>query len=336
MAYLSPEAAKRLPTYKYHGGDRSKIYKYVLSPMAEKMVELCPTWLAPNVMTTVSFAFVWMTFILTVMYSPNFDGTMPGWVCVACGQFLFWYSIIDNADGKQARKTKSGSPLGLLFDHGCDAFGGVLTGLAISAAIKVGYGSIYAFLFWALTIIPFYIATWEHYVTGQLILPVINGPSEGIHGLVIVYYLLAVFGADFAHEIVPYFNRSGIDILFQGGVLLYIVTCVYQCFNVLYGAFKGKIDIDGRKYPSAGHCLLVLTPIFAIVATCGSWIALSPEFYKENTRLMLFTFGVLFARFVMHLMLSHVSYSLFKPDWKHLIPGLLVVGIVSLKAFNRR
>jgi ethanolaminephosphotransferase len=28
---------------------------------------------------------------------------------------------IDNLDGKQARRTKSSSPLGLLFDHGCDA-----------------------------------------------------------------------------------------------------------------------------------------------------------------------------------------------------------------------
>jgi ethanolaminephosphotransferase len=32
------------------------------------------------------------------------------------------YRIFDELDGKQARKTGSSSPLGLLFDHGCDAF----------------------------------------------------------------------------------------------------------------------------------------------------------------------------------------------------------------------
>ena len=36
--------------------------------------------------------------------------------CGLCGQTL------DNLDGKQARRTGSSSPLGLLFDHGCDAF----------------------------------------------------------------------------------------------------------------------------------------------------------------------------------------------------------------------
>ncbi len=29
--------------------------------------------------------------------------------------------ILDNMDGKQARRTKTSSPLGMMFDHGCDA-----------------------------------------------------------------------------------------------------------------------------------------------------------------------------------------------------------------------
>jgi phosphatidylglycerophosphate synthase len=30
--------------------------------------------------------------------------------------------MLDEMDGKQARKTGNSSPLGLLFDHGCDSF----------------------------------------------------------------------------------------------------------------------------------------------------------------------------------------------------------------------
>jgi len=33
------------------------------------------------------------------------------------------YRLLDEMDGKQARKTGNSSPLGLIFDHGCDAFG---------------------------------------------------------------------------------------------------------------------------------------------------------------------------------------------------------------------
>ena len=34
---------------------------------------------------------------------------------------LFIYQSLDAIDGKQARRTNSASPLGELFDHGCDS-----------------------------------------------------------------------------------------------------------------------------------------------------------------------------------------------------------------------
>jgi phosphatidylglycerophosphate synthase len=34
---------------------------------------------------------------------------------------LFLYQSLDAIDGKQARRTGSSSPLGELFDHGCDS-----------------------------------------------------------------------------------------------------------------------------------------------------------------------------------------------------------------------
>lgn len=30
--------------------------------------------------------------------------------------------------------------------------------------------------------VPFFFTTWEHYYTNELILPIINGPSEGVRG----------------------------------------------------------------------------------------------------------------------------------------------------------
>ena len=39
------------------------------------------------------------------------------------------YRVLDEMDGKQARKTGNSSPLGLLFDHGCDAFSAALVTL---------------------------------------------------------------------------------------------------------------------------------------------------------------------------------------------------------------
>jgi phosphatidylglycerophosphate synthase len=36
---------------------------------------------------------------------------------------VFVYQNLDNVDGKQARKLKNSTALGMIMDHGCDALG---------------------------------------------------------------------------------------------------------------------------------------------------------------------------------------------------------------------
>lgn len=45
-------------------------------------------------------------------------GVAPWWVYFLCGFAVLAYLHLDCLDGKQARRTKSSSPLGQLFDHG--------------------------------------------------------------------------------------------------------------------------------------------------------------------------------------------------------------------------
>lgn len=45
-------------------------------------------------------------------------GEAPRWVYFFLGFSVFTYLHMDCIDGKQARRTKSSSPLGQLFDHG--------------------------------------------------------------------------------------------------------------------------------------------------------------------------------------------------------------------------
>lgn len=46
---------------------------------------------------------------------------VPAWAHVFCALGLFIYQTLDAIDGKQARRTGTSSPLGELFDHGCDS-----------------------------------------------------------------------------------------------------------------------------------------------------------------------------------------------------------------------
>lgn len=219
--YLTPEAARRLPEYQYHGADLSPLYKYVLSPFAAWCVENhTPEWLAPNAITLLGLG--WMLLAYSViwfycpgMYESNTDlggvvsHAVPGVIFLLNGCAMLVYQTLDNMDGKQARKTGSSSPLGLLFDHGCDAMNSILGSANWIAAMAMVPGNVGdlaggdadlgdnvqnrslpsqwiggdAFIAALLILFPmvaFYVSTWEQYYTGKLILPPFNGPSEGL------------------------------------------------------------------------------------------------------------------------------------------------------------
>jgi ethanolaminephosphotransferase len=111
---------------------------------------------------------------------------------------LLVYQTLDNMDGKQARRTGSSTPLGLLFDHGCDAVNSIFGSAGWILGLGLSWDRDY---FICLTLIfgpfsLFFAATWEEYHTGELILPTINGPSEGLVGAAILS-LVAYFHPQF-------------------------------------------------------------------------------------------------------------------------------------------
>ena len=108
-----------LKSYKYVGADHSLVYKYLLSPWAEWVLrKFIPLWAAPNLITLVGLVFQIVAFVVLAAHCPTMTESPPPWTAGLAGFCLFTYSTLDNVDGKQARRTGSSSPLGLLFDHG--------------------------------------------------------------------------------------------------------------------------------------------------------------------------------------------------------------------------
>ena len=81
-----------------------------------------PKWLAPNLITLAGGACVGVAMLLTLAHSPSLLGAAPGWVYATNAGLILSYQTLDGSDGKQARRTSSGSPIGELFDHGVDAW----------------------------------------------------------------------------------------------------------------------------------------------------------------------------------------------------------------------
>lgn len=90
------------------------------------MVQYVPETVAPNVITLVGLVVFFIPYvILFTCFGTKFENDtdgIPKWFFFVEAVAYFVYRLLDEMDGKQARRTGNSSPLGLLFDHGCDAF----------------------------------------------------------------------------------------------------------------------------------------------------------------------------------------------------------------------
>ncbi|CAN1314928.1 Choline/ethanolaminephosphotransferase 1 [Linum perenne] len=90
----------------------------------------------------------------------------------------------------------------VVFVSGCDALACAFEAMAFGSTAMCGR---YAFWFWVISAIPFYLATWESYFTNTLILPVVNGPTEGLMLIYLAHFFTAIVGAEWWTQ---YFGQS--------------------------------------------------------------------------------------------------------------------------------
>jgi len=114
--------ARGLKQYQYKSPNLSLFERLWLNRFWSSLPEwLYPAWLAPNVITFTGFCCVAVVTALQMWVSQDMATGLPQWWYALAAVAVFLYQTLDGSDGKQARKTKSGSPVGELFDHGVDA-----------------------------------------------------------------------------------------------------------------------------------------------------------------------------------------------------------------------
>ncbi|CAK9010342.1 unnamed protein product [Durusdinium trenchii] len=172
MHVLSESGLDHIKKHQYKAGKYTPLDN-LLNPYWIQLAEALPRWLAPNTVTLVGFCPLVISYALSYWVSPSFETPPPRWLMFVMTGALFFYQTMDAMDGKQARRTGSSSPLGQLFDHGCDCLACVAqTG---AAAAVLSFGPNFLGLF-SLNILSsgFFMAQWEEYHTGTL--PTAYGP----------------------------------------------------------------------------------------------------------------------------------------------------------------
>ncbi|XP_029670261.1 choline/ethanolaminephosphotransferase 1 isoform X5 [Formica exsecta] len=235
---LSPGQLKRLSEHKYSCTSKS-LLDGLLQPWWDWLVSKVPLWLAPNLITVLGLIVNIVTTLILVYYSPDARAEPPRWACFLCALGLFIYQSLDAIDGKQARRTGTSTPLGELFDHGCDSISTVFVALSACIAVQLGYYPTWMFFqcFCAMTL--FYCAHWQTYVSGSLRFGKVD-VTEAQFTIITIHLISAIFGPEIWMMEIPFLDGFIFKYLLGVMTVVCALTNLYSIFSVIFTGGVGK------------------------------------------------------------------------------------------------
>ncbi|KAJ1846544.1 hypothetical protein LPJ57_008998 [Coemansia sp. RSA 486] len=308
--YIPQNYLPNLKKYKYQAIDKSLISKYVLAEYWNQLVKIFPLTMAANMVTLLGSLHVIVAVVLNQIYAPNLVETCPSWVYFAYSACIWIYGSFDAVDGKQARRTGTASPLGELFDHGCDSLVVSLIMILFASTCQLGetWWTV-ALVFFALT--NFYMSTMEEYHTHILFLGYFSGPVEGIISFSLSTLATGILGPEFwansAYSLLP-LPAAVIDKLppltigqsVIAGMGIVLVPTVFASFsNIAKACREQKKSVIGAFADAI--------PFFASIASCTVWLHASPEIRTQHLVVFLMFVGFAFSYIVGRVIVAHVT-----------------------------
>jgi ethanolaminephosphotransferase len=298
--YVPKKGLENLSKYHYSGVDKSILAKYILQPFWTRAVNWLPAWMAPNLVTLLGFFGIILAYlVLVVYYSPDLYQPAPGWAYLLAAASIFFYQTMDALDGKQARRTGTSSPLGELFDHGCDALNTTLATLTAGVPLRSGPGWLSYFSLLSL-LVPFYMTQWEEYYSGSLYLGPIN-VTEGQVMSMLVHTLAYIYGPDF---FLTQFTVFGYTVQYNHVVLgVIVLTGVTTTLNSIFSVIKMIGQGKATLYSAARNAV----PLISLMTLAVVWPLYSPlNLPQQHPQLLFLTVGLLLANLVGRVVVARV------------------------------
>lgn len=306
MTVFTESQLKRLKDHKYCSEGRS-ISEFIFQPFWNYVVTLMPLWLAPNLITILGLIVNVVTSVLILVYSPKADSDdVPSYVFFLCAIGLFMYQTLDAIDGKQARRTNTSSPMGELFDHGCDAISTLFLSTSVACALSLGTYPKYLFFFFVNNVAIFYLAHWQTYCFGKLMFGKFDVTEAQVQSM-IIYILAGLYGPRFFRQEVTIFQFT---LPIAKLIVLFVaVAAVIYCYLAFSKIFKGGVGKNGTTIAQTS----VLSPVvpLGIVIACAFYLYKhSGEFLFHTSPVLFMTvFGFATAKITCNLVIASMSKS---------------------------
>ncbi|CAO1334603.1 unnamed protein product [Diamesa hyperborea] len=195
---LNQEQLRKLSEHKYSVTSNSLLEPY-LQPYWNWLVQKVPLYVAPNCITIVGLIVNIVTTLILMAYnnSQDINYSPPRWPYLVCALGLFVYQSLDAIDGKQARRTNTSSPLGELFDHGCDSistvFVAISTCVSVPGLIRDHHNLMFLEVFCVYAL--FYCAHWQTYISGTLHFGKID-VTEAQYSVITIHLISFIIGPE--------------------------------------------------------------------------------------------------------------------------------------------
>ncbi|GFY70700.1 hypothetical protein TNIN_274251 [Trichonephila inaurata madagascariensis] len=326
---LTPVQLKRLSDHRYNSCGRT-LFDPIVQPFWNWLVLKLPLWLAPNLMTITGLIINIVTSLILVFYSPDATQEAPRWAFVFCAVGIFIYQTLDACDGKQARRTGTSSPLGELFDHGCDSLSIVFVALGVNVAVQLGMFPSWMFFQCFTAMALFYTAHWQTYVTGTLRFGKLD-VTEAQIVVMFIHLISAIFGPNIWSTQIP---KICIEIKLMP-VFAGILTASLAFYSNLTMIFTGGIGKNGSTVAGTSILSPLIPLALVIIPAFIIYQKSTTNIYEHHPGLYILAFGVVSSKIANKLVVAHMTKS--EVDYLDSIfigPGMLFLNQYFDTFFN--
>ncbi|GMR59264.1 hypothetical protein PMAYCL1PPCAC_29459, partial [Pristionchus mayeri] len=339
---LRKDQLDNLATHKYSAVDTSWLDDLCMKKFWDQFVLLYPTWLAPNLITLVGLLVNALCVFVFSWYCPTASEAAPNWVYLLAAIGVFTYQTLDATDGKQARRINVASPLGELFDHGCDSMSQILVTLHICYTLRLGeLGSIGVFPVCVLSIAIFYCAHWSTYCTGRLQFAKfdVTEAQMVVIGMLLITSLLG-----------PGLWTIGVGSLDLRLILLLLcfVALIRQFFSYLDVIMNGGCGRNGATVADTSVIFPICPLLAVIIPFCMIHSKASYAVYHENITIFALFFGAVAAKATNRVIVAYMSRSelyiwdsiyfgplfvILNQYWNLVVPEVPLLYVMSIYAY---
>ena len=321
---LSKNTLDNLSLYQYKYRNDSILYGYCMSPFLNKIVVFLPKTLAPNLITFCSL----MCNIIAFYFSVNdggFDFSQPlkYSTCYIIGFTQLFYSLLDNTDGKQARRTGNSTPFGMLMDHGCDIFTNIFTAYNMSRLLIVGNDDFFSYSIFFGLLVGFYYMTYEDYKIGEMYFPPINGADEGNFAVFLIGVACGIFGQNFLKiSFIQNYPKLTLGKIIGGVIAFAGFTCVINLYIHTYKK-KGCFENFRNFYDNMSFYSCIFIPLI--------YVYYKKEFYYNSKWILIINACLIFARITLDIQIKMATIDTFKCNFVFFFSNIVLISTIFIK-----